>query len=119
MKKTIKPFLTINSIATLAVFFLLFFFLKPEALHLPRIPYLNDSGSGGDGLTGEITSILFLIGIIGIYYLYNLINLFLFIGKKHSKGIITAIFFILLMCLILAGMYNYLVEAPLYPTSKN
>ncbi len=107
MKTTIKPFLIIDSSATLVIIFLLFFFLKPEVLHLPRIAYLNDSGTGGDGLTGELTSILLLLGVLGIYYLYNLINLFLFISKKNSKGILAAIIFILLMCFVLFGMYTY------------
>ncbi len=116
MKKTpTKSFFITDSIATIGIAFLLFFFLKPEVLYLPRIPYLNDSGTGGDGLTGELTSILLLIGALGLFYLFNIINLFLFVGKKNRKGIFTSLFFILLMCLILVGMYNYLVEAPAFP----
>ena len=114
-KKPIKSFLIIDSIATLVMIFLLFYILKPEVLHLPRIAYINDSGSGGDGLTGDITSVLLLIVSLGVFYLYNFINLLLFLGKKHKKGVIVAIIFILLMCLILFGMYNYITEAPLYP----
>ena len=95
----IKKHIIINVIMLLIALYTFISLYKPSILHFIDSDYVNGKyvSKGGDHLTDELFLGLFHYLNLLVFYILNIVFLIKNFRKTHTKGIVVAIFSILLM----------------------